>query len=624
MAAPRLACIVVPLFPLAARLRGEPELAREALVVVEGNGSAARVVAASRLARRAGVRPGLTLTQARALIPKLVARARDAECERAAQEALLEAADRFSPRVEDAGEGVAYLDVDGIERHFAGEPNPELSLGRGLLAAAEAAGLPAKAGIASSKLAAQVAAGLPESPSIVEAGGEAAFLAPLPLARLSPLLQTGDLAATFARWGIRTIGELASLPGSRLTSRLGSAGRDLHSTARGIDPRPLAPRQPPTVFHEGLDLEWPLVALEPFLFVARAGLERLVQRLEGGGLACTRLDLALRLEPEGHQLRSIDLPAPTRDVKTLLTLLRLDLEARPPGAPLAGFSLAAHPDRPREAQLAMYGPAALSPDKLAATLARIFAMLGPGRIGSPRPLDGHLPERLALVEYAPPPPPTVARDPRRIAGRGLLAVRVLRPAVEIEVLVDGLPAERPVETAPEAIPEAAWPQQANGAPPAEASPPASPTAVPAAAAAAAVAAAPTAAAIPATAAGAPQPSEPPPGAAGGQPEVRQRADSPELYMSPERPEIAELPLPGEPSLLTPLEIAPVTHETAAGRPRIAGRVKVAAGPWGMEDEWWMPNPTGRDYWDVELTTGGLYRIYRERTSGSWYADGIYD
>jgi protein ImuB len=85
MGSPRTACLLLPLFPLAARLRSEPELTREALVVVEGNGNAARVVAATRAARAAGVRPGLSLPQARALCPKLVARPRDEECERAAQ-----------------------------------------------------------------------------------------------------------------------------------------------------------------------------------------------------------------------------------------------------------------------------------------------------------------------------------------------------------------------------------------------------------------------------------------------------------------------------------------------------------------------------------------------------------
>src|SRR3954467_13482846 len=125
----RLACVLLPLFPLAARLRSEPELVREALVGVEGNGNAARVVAATRAARAAGVRPGLSLPQARALCPKLVARPRDEECERAAQEALLEVAEAFSPRVEDAGERSGCLDLGWLERHYPG-PTPELDLGR--------------------------------------------------------------------------------------------------------------------------------------------------------------------------------------------------------------------------------------------------------------------------------------------------------------------------------------------------------------------------------------------------------------------------------------------------------------------------------------------------------------
>lgn len=519
MSQDRIACISLPLFPLAARLRSEPELSREALVVVEGNGNAARVVAGNRLARSAGIKPGLTLPQARALCPKLVARSRDEECERAAQEALLEVAERFSPRVEDAGEGTAFLDVNGIERHFGrnGHGSPELDLGRSLVAAAEAEGLPARVGIAASKLAARIAAGLPDSPVVVPAGQEAEILAPLPLSRLSPEV---ELAETLERWGVRSIGDFAKLPQARVASRLGSRGRDLHATARGVDPRPIIPREPPPTFHEGMNLEWPLVSLEPFLFVGRTALERLAQRLESCGLACIRLELTLRLEPDGHQTRSIDLPAPTRDVKTLLTLVRLDLEARPPGAPVLGFTFAAHPDRPREAQLSLYGPAALSPDKLATTLARLFALLGADRVGSPRVVDGHRPERFSLVEFTPPPPPEVRRAPR--PGRGLLAVRVLRPPVPLEVLT-------------------------------------------------------------------------------GEPEPATSAE--------------EAP---------PVEVRPMTTEETEKRPKIEGAVKVAAGPWGLEDGWWSEAPADRDYWDVELHAGGLYRLYRERTTGEWFADGIYD
>jgi hypothetical protein len=59
-------------------------------------------------------------------------------------------------------------------------------------------------------------------------------------------------------------------------------------------------------------------------------------------------------------------------------------------------------------------------------------------------------------------------------------------------------------------------------------------------------------------------------------------------------------------------------------PVIAGRVRVASGPWSLEEGWWTESPVDRDYWDVEVSDGGLYRIYRERRGGAWFADGIYD
>jgi protein ImuB len=575
-----IACLFVPLFPLAARLRSEPELTGEAVAVCEGNGSAARVVSATRKARLAGIEPGMTLPQARAIVPKLVARGRDRACERAAEEALVEVAESFSPRVEDEGEGVVYLELDGHpalafpphlsplpprgEREIlrsalpndcgmellrsalpndfprppkGGEGQGEggvATLARDILRAAEKALLPARVGVAASKLAARVAAGLPDTPTVVPEGDEQRFLAPLPLERLAPAL---EIAATLDRWGLHTIGDFAKLPEGEVASRLGETGRALHATARGIDPRPLEPCVPPPVFTEGMELEWPLASLEPFLFVGHAALERLVRRLEAQALACTRLEVALKLDPGGHDARSIALPAPTRDVKTLLTLVRLELEARPPGAAVAGFSFTAHPDAPRRAQLSLFGPAALSPDRLATTIARLAALLGAGRVGSPRAVDGHRPERVTLTGYAPPPPPRERLAPRE--GRGLLAVRVLRPPVALEVLLEGAPLTLP---------------------------------------------------------------SPPDGGRGEN----------------------KLPLPagegwGE-GRSRPLSLQ--SQPDAA--PPIAGSVRVAAGPWSLEEGWWTDAPADRDYWDVELSDGGLYRIYRDRAAGRWFADGVYD
>jgi len=490
----RIACFSVPMFPLAARLRSEPDLLQEAVVIVDGNGNHAHVVAATRRARKKGIHPGLSLPQARSVLPKLIARGRDAACERTAQEALLEAAEMLSPRLEDAGDGVVFVDVTGTERHFATEEE----LGRSAIRAIEAVGLPARAGIAASKLAARIAAELPKTPTVVPPGEEMRFLAPLPLARLSPELEA---AAMLERFGLKSIGDLARLPENEIASRLGEIGRQLHFAARGIDPRPLIPRPIPPAFREGMELEWPLVSLEPFLFIASAAFDRLRQRMESQGFSCTRIELNLTLEPDGYDARVLDLPAPTRDAKTILTLLRLDLEKRPPGAPVIGFTLVAHPDRPRRAQLSLFGPTALSPDKLATTIARLISMLGEERAGMPVTVDGHLPERHSLAPFSPPPPPDTRREPPR--ARGLLMPRLFRPPLPVDVTAEGN------------------------------------------------------------------------------------------------------------------RIASIRGET------IAGNVRVCSGPWHIEEGWWRDAPAEREYWDVELWEGGIYRVYRsegEQEGKEWFVD----
>ncbi len=72
-----------------------------------------------------------------------------------------------------------------------------------------------------------------------------------------------------------------------------------------------------------------------------------------------------------------------------------------------------------------------------------------------------------------------------------------------------------------------------------------------------------------------------------------------------------------------LRLISVASESGA-TPRIQGLVRVAAGPWALEDGWWNNQPVERDYWDVELSGGGLYRVYRDRKTGDWFADGMYD
>jgi protein ImuB len=527
----RIACLFIPLFPLAARLRAEPELAGEAVVVCEGNGSAARVIGASRPARKSGVRTKMSLAQARGILPSLIARGRDVSCETSAHEALVETATVLSPRVEDAAPDVVFADVSGMERLFEGESG-ERDMGQAAIVAAENLDLPVRVGIAGNKLASRIAARMPDSPKIIAAGEETRFLAPLPLVHLHLDRRLMD---TLRRWGVRTLGDFARLPADRTASRLGPAGASAHRAARGIDSSPLAPYHPPPTFHEGMELEWPVVTVDPLLYALRQSLERTRKRLEREDLACALLELELGLEPEGAEHRRIRLPAPTRDIDALLALTRLELESKPPRAAVISFISITHPDRPRRGQLTLFGAPEIHPDKLAGTLAHLAARIGPERVGSPRTIDGHLPERYQTESFNPPPAPKLRQPPR--GGRGLLAVRVLRPPVPIEVITEGA---RDTGYAARS-------------------------------------------------------------------ETDRVAETPAAYSTP----------------LASMRIISLASEPGA-TPRVQGLVRVVAGPWTLEDGWWSNKPVERDYWDLELSGGGLFWVYRDRKSGEWFADGMYD
>ncbi|MBW2699366.1 MAG: hypothetical protein JRF33_00995 [Deltaproteobacteria bacterium] len=53
-----------------------------------------------------------------------------------------------------------------------------------------------------------------------------------------------------------------------------------------------------------------------------------------------------------------------------------------------------------------------------------------------------------------------------------------------------------------------------------------------------------------------------------------------------------------------------------------GRVRRAVGPFRLDAAWWTATPLKRDYYDVELEGGGLFRLYREGGTGAWFVDGI--
>ncbi len=389
----RLACLWVPHFVAAAVLRQQPELRSQPVAVMEGVAPARTTVDATDAAWDAGVRPGMPEAEAAARCPGLVIRPGSPARDRAAQEALLAVALGTSPRVEDDAPGVVCVDLDGLGTLFGEEG----AIGERLARHTRGIGLPARVGIASSRVAALSAAKLGRQVSVVAPGAEQSMLAPAPLAllELAPALH-----AMLARWGVRTLGDLAELPRTGLGARLGSAGLAAQAEARGIDPRPFRPYTPPPFFQETQGFEWEIVMLDGLMRVLEPLLARLAVRLDTVHVAADQLTLALGLADGGHHARVVDLAYPMTEVAPMRALLQLDLEAHPPGAPIVHVTLSARPVRVRAGQGGFWRVKEPAARELTIVLARLAALVGSGSLGSPALTDSYRPDAFGLDPFA--------------------------------------------------------------------------------------------------------------------------------------------------------------------------------------------------------------------------------
>ncbi len=475
------ACIYVPNFPVAAALRAEPELQARAVAILEGTPPLEKIIAVNEDARRMGIAPAMTKAQAE-LCSDLALRPRSPLQESAAHAALLDCAQSFSPCVEDTACDTALLDLAGMESLFGSLPE----ISRAIHHRATTLGLDANIAIASNPDAAMLAtrglcgAGTPARVcvAVIPAGKEAGYLGILPVAVLFPDRLEGEeqkeatrLLETLERWGIRNLRALAALPEVALSERLGQEGLHLQKLARGAAARTLVPIEAPLLFEEAVELEHPVVLLEPLAFLLNRLLEQLCARLATRALATQELRLTLNLanltgideesenvgipsESDGSSeintasqiissrqtkfVRILHLPQPMLDAKIFLKLLQLDLNANPPGAPIVKIHLAAAPARPRSAQGGLFLPPTPEPEKLELTLARIAAMVGEQKVGSLELLDTHHPEGFRMQRFVAqstpekPPPKTATSTEESI----VTALRRFRPPLRTHVTLE--------------------------------------------------------------------------------------------------------------------------------------------------------------------------------------------
>jgi len=241
--------------------------------------------------------------------------------------------------------------------------------------------------------------------SNVEPGEEAVFLSSFPLSALSllgPEVCAPELLETLGRWGIRTFGQLVSLPRDELKSRLGRSGSRIQQIAAGTDLIPFQSDEPETQFEETVDFDYALNALEPLSFTLGSLLEKLCGDLQARGLAAEAVVVELKLESRRAYPREVKLAVPLANPKVLLSLVRLDLQTHPPSGRIVGISVRLVPAPPRVLQHSLFEPLAPAPEKLARTLARLAALVGEKNVGSPVLLDTYRSDAFQLVPFSVP------------------------------------------------------------------------------------------------------------------------------------------------------------------------------------------------------------------------------
>ncbi len=387
----RIACAHAPQIALQSVLRGlgDPHEREAPIALAAGPGGRALLLGLTRTARLAGACLGMTVTQARAMVPSLrVMRARQADVD-AAQAALQDLGLSFAPRIE-AEAGRVFFQVGDLGSLY---PN-EQAMSQAIQARATQLGLAVRVAIASSKGLARV--GTRVGAIVIlpgTAGAAKARLAGLPITVLDLDEETQQ---TLQHWGIKTVGDLASLPEPEVTLRLGAKGAHLHRLANGMDAEPFLPQPPADAIEEGTAVDYPIESWEPLSFRLRGLLDRTLQRLACRSLACAGLTLRLELDPRGFDLREIALPSPTREASILLQLVRLDLERRPLHTGVVGMTVLIRPARIRSTQLDLYRPNGPAPERLATTIARLSALVGPEHVGAPRVVDSWKEELMAI------------------------------------------------------------------------------------------------------------------------------------------------------------------------------------------------------------------------------------
>ena len=442
--------------------------------VVTSLRAGAKVVvhAACPAARALGLKRGLALTAARAMVPGLVVHPADPAADAAGLRRLAaQLARKWSPAVAVGGEDLIFLDLTGVAHLFGGEaamaarivavlaraghgariavagtPGAAAALVRHGVRRAEprfAGPRPRHAGLRQARLTdapdfrirhprddgnpyaprrarpQEAAAATPDRVLLCPPGEDAEWLAPLPAAALR--LDPADVER-LRRFGIERIGQLADLPRGPLARRFAHALERLdQALGRVAEPLDTVIPRAAIACRQGF-LE-PIATAEGIAHWLGVLVPRLTAELAAAGLGARMVELVAERVDHVPQRLTIGLARASRDPAHLLRLIARRIEAIEPGYGIDAMTLHVRRAEP-------LGPAPFderldtdaAPD-LAPLVDAIANRIGMARLWRVRAVESDVPERSVaaappLAPEAAPPPRLAADDVRRLGDAG--------------------------------------------------------------------------------------------------------------------------------------------------------------------------------------------------------------
>ena len=381
--------------------------------------------------------------------------------------------------------------------------------------------------------------------------------------------RTAEILAILHKWGIHTLGQLAALDKEELRARLGAEAVRLWERANGTATRLLKFVQLPEAFDESFEFDHEIETAEPLLFMLRRFLEQFSFRLSAIYLVAKELTLVISFSNKQSYERVFKIPQPTNDVDLLFRMLQTHLENFKSEHPIVAVALTAQPIRPASQQFGLFETALRNPQQLYETLARLTALLGTDRVGTPIKEETHRPDAFRMEPFAWSPSrtgicaadtaastknPSSSPSPQngeKGSTQGV-ALRRFRPAAAASIFTSqDRPASRPTGS-----------------------------------------------------------------------RLFQPAGSPSSFY-----------LAGHKQRMIPFEgaacLTQVRRHLQSGN--IAGKVVDQSGPFLFSGNWWDEKSWARAEWDIQLEEGGLVRAHEDPpsqgygvTGAIWKIDGIYD